>query len=158
VSDEVADKVRAHFRSLDLDDVILQAATLQNAVDPSAANQGERFREPSGKLTEIIMHGGHGDRADARAWANVLGQVRFELMSLLDKLDKKRLPGESPNDRVKRLSFEESKLPSPIGALMRSLIAFRNSSEYEAYVPSATEADAIKAICVALDDYGSGLG
>jgi hypothetical protein len=155
IPDAVADKVRAHFRALD-EGTSPQFHSEESQPSSEAVAEHDSLRT-HGRFGKVIASGLSGARLDARAWASVLGQVRFELMSLLDKVEGKRSRGEGPNDRVKRLSFEENKLPGPIGALMRSLITFRNSSEYEGYIPNSAEAAAIKAICVALDDYAARL-
>ncbi len=145
ISEELADKVRAHFRALDETPPALPPAC-PDTISPGSAPQ------QSGPLKRTIGNPA-GLAWNAKEWAAVLGRLRFEVMSFLDALDPKRQRGETPSNRISRLVFDENKLPCHIGALMRTLIAFRNSAEYEKYCPSKSEEHVICSICTAIDEF-----
>lgn len=78
-------------------------------------------------------------------------------MFLLGRVDARRRRREGVNDRIKRLTFEDSKVPQPISAMVRAIIALRNEAEYEQYCLSPAEAQALRSICEAIDEYAAKL-
>jgi len=81
-----------------------------------------------------------------------LARMRRALLRAMDQLDPTRVERESPSARLHRLAAER-RIPRGISAMMRSVIEFRNTAEYERTVPTGAESRALRATWEAITEW-----